>query len=295
MGNKRLKEDQKSRLVCNYDRVTIWIDHDELSVPLHSFECDGATINMHPHPMPYNPRWKLRVEILQPSIRCLRRIQEALGSQASALVRYVEITLDVKLEKRRVARGLRDAFLESMKVRSQRATVNRFKQTWYFGQRTKKGSGKAPNVVVVYADKSSKLHDAKGPSDHAACFHVEWRASGQKNLAKLGIGALTDLIAFDHKGFWDTHIKLFRLPKKKLLGQRLRKLNGLRDEVSDAALRKRANDWIAGYLVPADDAGKRAVFVMHDALVDTPKLAKSLEKVPFQVWLNEEMRCSETP
>jgi hypothetical protein len=32
MGNKKLKEDQKSRAVCNYDRVTLWIDHDQLSV-----------------------------------------------------------------------------------------------------------------------------------------------------------------------------------------------------------------------------------------------------------------------
>jgi hypothetical protein len=235
------------------------------------------------------------VEVLQPSIRCLRRIHAALGAQVSALVSYVEIAVDVKLAEPRAARRFRNAFVQSVKVRGQRAHVNRFKRTWYFGQRAKNGAGKAPNVVVAYADKPSKLHDAKGPSHHDACFHVEWRASGQKNLARLGIGALADLINFDHMAFWDSHIKLFVLPKKNLLGERLRHLKGLRDEVSDSALRKRANEWIEGYLVPVDKAATKSVFAMHDALVDTPKLEKALERVPFEVWLNEEMRRCETP
>lgn len=295
MGNSKSEHEGGTRVVFNFDRVTIWVDHEELPVLWRSLECDGATVNVHPHPMRYNPRWKQRVEILQPSIRCLRRIQGALGAQVSALVSYVEIAVDVKLAERSAARRLRDAFLGSAKVRSQRATVKRFRRTWYFGNRAKNGAGKTPNVVAVYADKPSKLHDARGPSDHAGCFHLEWRASGQRNLAGKGIGALADLIDFDHKVFWETHIRLFRLPKKKFLGQRLRELTASRDEVSDSALRKRANNWIGGYLVPVDKAGTRAVFAMHNALVETPQLERSLERVPFEVWLNEEKRRYETP
>ncbi len=277
--------------IFDFDRITVWLDRPELPISPTILEEHCTRLEVHLEQMPYQARWKLRLDIFQPTRTCLKRLASALGNEVSTLINYVEIACDLPSNGKPHARNWRDQFLAAALMRSQRQLVVRYKTCWYYGRRTNgeqnrlcaqsRSSQRRSNVLALYAHRPSKLGNARPSQSLPPCLHIEWRATGSASVAALGIVSLGDLIQFDHHAFWDRHVRMFEVPAKPTaLGRLLAKAAGADVDVSGTALRRRAARWMAKHSVD----GK---FVMHNALRATPKLVPMLNSMPFSVWLEQ--------
>ncbi len=270
----------KSWVIYGFDRVTVWLDHPELPLAVINLlraHCTQVVVSFEQ--MPHNARWKLKVEIYQPTVECLIRLADALGTNIAASVTYVEIARDIPARSRSRARQWRNSLLQSARMKSLQQPVLRKKTTWYYGRRSD-GKKRRSKVLVVYADRPSKLNNARPPAGTQPDLHTEVRCTGSAVLADLGIVTLDDLIHFDHQQFWHEHLRLYRLPKPTDLGRLLAKIAGTDPHVSGSALRNRSAKW-------RKEHSKVGIFIMHNALRSTPQLAKYLRKMSFPEWLQE--------
>jgi hypothetical protein len=258
--------------IFGYDRITLWLDHSELPIAIDRLKEHCTDIVATAMQMPYQARLKFKLEIFQPTLGCLRLLAGALGHNIAVSLTYVEIACDIPADNRKLAREARNTFLASVRLRYQRRPFEPEKGSWYCGQRPD------TTVTVVYADRPSKLNNARPAPGAPLCLHIEQRISGSASLAGIGMVSVDDLIQFDHQKFWNKRIYLYQLPKPTTLGRLLAKVNGADADVSGSALRKRARRWHAQH-------SKEDKFVMHNALLATPELARSLKKRHFLDWL----------
>ena len=276
-------------VIYGFDRVTLWIDIAELPISEEALKAHCADIEVTLMQMPHNARWKLKIALFQPTRHCLRLLKEALGHDIAVLVSYVEVAFDLPATSAKQARLKRNLFLQSAKMRYQHHPVvlDEHGTVFYFGRRTKKKGNKwvrSGHVLAAYSDKPSKLLNAQPHEGSLPCTHVEHRASGSAAIADVGIIGLDDLIDFDHQTFWESHIQLFRLPLRKVLGYQLAKAAGGSLEVSDSAFCKRAANWESEHSIQdAFDSN----FILHNALREAPEQCKAFKKISFLEWLDE--------
>ena len=270
--------------IFNYDRITLWLSHPELPIALEKLKKHCTDAKFHVQQMPFNAFWKARLEIFQPTRRCLRLLAKALGNEISTLPTYVELACDLLANSEEQAQRWCDDFFATARGRYQRHPVVRNGTVRYIGDRYNHHGARRPNkVMVAYCDRPSKLNNAQPDERQPPDLHIEFRASGTTTLSALGICSLDDLLQFDHRRFWDRHIQMFELPPQPTaLGRLLATASGADTDVSGTALRRRAARWMAKHSVD----GK---FVMHNALRATPKLVPMLNSVPFSVWIEHVM------
>lgn len=280
-------------VVFGFDRVTVWIDRPELPIALDLLNkhCVKAISTLGQ--LNYHARWKLKVELFQPGTKCLQLLAKALGQDVGAYLTYVEIACDIEATGKSQALQWRNQFLAVARVKYQRQAVKRHRTSWYYGRRysgyKKPGIGpgdktahgdKRGNVLVVYADKPSKLNNARPMETDTPCCHIEWRTSGSSALARLGIVSLEDLIRFDHLRFWNAHVWTYKPLRPTCWGRLLAKIGGTDATVSGSALRKRAKKWQAEHSI----SGK---FVLHNALLKAAKLTRLLKTMTFEQWVKD--------
>lgn len=287
IDNKTKSSARKLSAACNsqinhgFDVAAIWIDHPELPIAAHNLEehCTEAVLSLGQ--MHQNSRWKLKVELHQPTIECLVRLAKALGTNIASSVTYVEIARDIFAKNSNKAQQLQNDLLNTCKLKSQQQPVMQVKTTWYYGRRSAQ-NGRRRKVLVIYADKPSKLNNARPLAGEPPVLHTELRCTGSAALADLGIVTVDDLIQFDHQKLWKEHLRLYPIPKPTELGRLLAKIAGADTAVSGTALRKRSARWIQKHSIDE-------IFLMHNALLSTPKLTTYLREVPFSDWLESEM------
>ena len=255
--------------VYGVDRVTIWLDRPASEAEFEAL-CEHCTCLTVTNDQPkFQANRKCKLELFQPTRKCLRMAKEILRAETNADLTYVELASDVTLPKR-VRTALLTAFLGSVKVSSQRSLFVQCEETFYCGKRAESG-GRDGSVLAVYADKASKINNARPDADAMKCFHVELRLSGKDALRKHGILTLQDLISFKHKQLWEKCLKFYALPRSKTeLGRLLAACCGGRADASDTAYLKRANRWIDKHSIDGR-------FIMHNALKTIPKLESYLE------------------
>lgn len=264
-------------IVYGFDRITVWLDRPELPIEITRLKKHCADVVEKLQEMPFNPRWKLKVDLFQPTIEGLELLESALGTEIAANVTKAEIACDIRSTKKGQARNRLKVFLAGAYIPYLRQSVQRYLKTWYFGRRATE-NGIQPSVLVAYADKRSKLNNAQPAEDDLRVLHIESRKVGTKGLKSLGIISLRDLILFNHQKFWDSNLSMYQLPKLAQLGRLLAADQGRSTDVSDTALRKRAHVWIERY-------SNQGAFVLHNALRDYQQLKRHLIKVKFSEWL----------
>ena len=280
------KNKAKRSATYAYDRIDIFIDRAELPFSKSFLKDHCSHLVETPRQPYYQARWKLKLQIFQPKKKCLRLLEEKLGADVALLLVYVEIACDLPATSKHRARLQRDSFMASTKMNYERLFVEQYARTYYFGRRTD-GKTRSPRVLTVYADRPSKLLDARPDVASSPCMHIEVRLSGSPALEHEGIACLKDLIHFDHQAFWERSLRLYQLPKNNTeLGRHLASASGDDPNVSGSALRKRASRWRERHTIVD---GVREVFVMHNALINTPNLKKTLHKISFAEWLEEAM------
>jgi hypothetical protein len=258
------------------DRVKAWTNRPELPITQRCLKRHCTDVKVTLGQMLYNANWKLQVELFQPTNKCLTLLKEALGSDVRALINYAEIACDIPANSKEQSQDWQKKFIGSAKMLHQRQEVVRYEGTDYFGRR----ESKRGNVLAVYADRPSKINNAKPAANAKPCLHIECRIRGSTALANRGVVSLQDLILFDHESFWDKNIRIYQLPNLTDLGRLLGKSIGLNNNISSNALRKRATKWMNDF---RNDDGD---FVMHNALLATRKLTRHLKTLPFNEWLD---------
>lgn len=266
--------------IFGFDRYTFWIDRPELSITQKRIKKHCTDFKAILGQMPYNANWKLQVELFQPTIKCLELFKAGLGSDVRALINYVEFACDVPVTTKKQAKWWQKNFIGSAKMMYQRQNVTRCEGTDYYGRRTDKNASKRSNVLAVYSDRPSKINNERPDENALHCLHVELRATGSAVLANHGVVSLEDLALFDHESFWNKNIRIYQLPNLTDLGRLLVKLSGSNKHISSTALRKKARKWMNDF---RNDDGD---FVMHNALLATPKLAEQLNTLTFNEWLD---------
>lgn len=275
----------ETEVVFAFDRVRFWVDRPELPLSekqTKAIESRCSEFKVTTGQMTYQARWKARVELFQPTIGCLALMRQAMGNDVATLITYAESACDILAQGERRAVELRDAFLGSAKMLYQRQPVvpDDHWTTWYFGRRAEdEEDGKYRcRVLAVYADKPSKLNNARPSQTSPPDMHMELRESGAPALANDGIVSLGDVIGFNHIGMWDRHVRMYVLPRRTDLGRMLAEMAGADPNVSTTALRRRAGRWIKVHSVGG-------VFVMHNALLANPELVRRFQSMSFSDWL----------
>lgn len=277
--------------IYGFDRFHVWLDHTELPIKISTLERHCTEITVCVEQMPYNARWKLKLVALQPTIKFLQLLVEALGSNIAVLLTYVEIACDIPANGSEQALLWRDNFMAKASMKSQRGTVvlDKHDTTYYFGSRykVKKQAHKKvkeaaqtlrDNVLAVYADKPSKLNNAQPVDGDLPCLHIENRTSGTAALVAHGIVSLSDLILFNHQRFWDEHLIAYLLPKPTKLGRILVAVNKSNPGISDTAIVKQAHAWKKRYLIEGN-------FIMHNAIINKRAIAKYFDSHLFTDWI----------
>lgn len=257
--------------VHNYDRLTIWFDRTDLLLPLKRLRPHCAELNARVGQMRMNLRWKLKVEILQPKPSLYSLLGAAAGREISYVITAIEIACDFITETPEDAATMCARFLGSARVLHQRQPVLKDRDTFYFARRSN-GHGKRGDVLVVYADRLSKL-----ASEHSGqpCFHVEWRVNGSAHISALGIVSIDDLEHFDHEQFWRERVRMYQLPGVTRIGEIL--YGRGHQQVSDEALRKRARTLRKNHTLDGN-------VVLQNAAQAHPTLCRSLRHTDLFAW-----------
>ncbi len=270
-------------VIFGFDRITIWLDRPELPVDLIILKKHCTNVEVVHKQMEKQARWKCMLLVFQPTVEFLRVLVEKLGSDVCTLITYVEIACDTYPDTNDKVLCWCGNFLSSAHMLSQQQSVvlNKHYTTWYYGRRLYYNRNKRPNVLAVYADKPSKLLNARPATDDPRCLHIEWRVTGSKALSRFGIVSVTDLILFNFQAFFNTNILMYQLPNRTTdLGQVLTEFCGYKAIVSKTMIRKRAYKWIKNYSIDEH-------FVLHNALLEMPDIAKKFTTVPFMEWLKK--------
>lgn len=260
------------QLLYGVDRLTIWTDRTVSEAELEELREHCTDLKVKHGQPKFQANRKCKLELFQPTRKCLRLLRQIFGAEINADLTYVELARDVILPKR-ARSALRSVFLGAVKVPHQRAFFIQYEGTYYCGLRAG-NDDRDGSVLTLYTDRSSKINDARPDADAVKCFHVELRLSGKAAVAKHGIRSLDDLIHFDHKQHWQRSLKFYVLPSKTELGRLLAACCGGRMDSSDTAYLKRANRWLAAHSLDGQ-------FIMHNALKATPGLERHLAKTDW--------------
>lgn len=281
--------DIEPEIVFGYDRITMWSDHNSFPGGLDVLRGHCKKFEEFPGLMPFNPQFKSKIQIRQPTKKCLRILAAALGSNISVRVNYVEFSCDIPAESKKQALHWRNKFLASARMKNQRQSVVRddeYKSNYYYGRRANEDRSKRRSVLAVYADKPSKVQNARPTDDTPPCLHLEFRVASSTRLASLGIVTIEDMINFNHKSFWNENIAMYELPKPTKLGRLLARVAGADLNVSGSALRRRAMRFKEAN--ENNHIGNK--FIMHNALLRRPDISRRLKAAPFYQWTKAMLR-----
>lgn len=281
-----------------YDRMTLWIDSsdpDLLPITLINSLCEGGA-KLFPRSLGFHPVWKLKLQMLQPTRKALTVVRDALGTEHNVLITKIEVTVDFITRSSSEASEIEAFLLEHLvvphwrnevRLEAEYGTIHHFAPRYAGPEGSDAGSDPEEDEdrdpanetrrvrgrnFGLYADKESKL---PGPWAGRACAHFESRLSGSKAIKEAGIGSMSDLLAFDHPGYWARTIRLKRIESLLALG---RWTDVDEPEVSDEMLRRRAHQYLNSFRL----AGGQ--FVMQNALLANRTLSDVLVDVPVALF-----------
>jgi hypothetical protein len=189
------------------DGARLWLRNplSEYDLQWLSERAGGRKMHVKNGPARFSHNFVQRVDLYQPSQEAL----EWLSHRNDVLLNYAEFALDWVLACDEDRQAAFRAAARTLVKRHHRRQGLRFvgdnveKITLYTGPRT------AANVVVIYADKPSKISGEP-------CVHTEWRAKGVAALRCAEIHSVQDLLTFDHRRFWRDRLILCDIDRRKL-------------------------------------------------------------------------------
>ncbi|UVH55092.1 hypothetical protein NWF24_19865 [Variovorax paradoxus] len=259
-----------------FDRIDIWID---LHPGQEWVDSLPEKVTIDPVNVPYNPRWKYVLRVLQPDASTLRFLQRMLGIRIAAQVAYVEIARDYPVRWKVDAQRLERYFLRTITMRYGPAQVTKHKNTHYFGK------PHAPRRLVTYSDRKSKL--ATAAQGHR-CLHTEIRLQETQLIERIGLGTVEALIDFKFSKFWATQVRYHAFGNRAAMGTALSR-SACRG-TGDGALQARIRRALTSPKYTAGDA-----FVLQILCRKRPSVTKALLPMTAKAWLREAARVIAAP
>jgi hypothetical protein len=150
------------------------------------------------------PRWdrsrsyEQRLQLRQPS----RKALEILAQRGGVHLNRAELALDLVFA---TADELQAAYefacRHSYKKYRGKQKV-RYYHNAFTDQSTRYSAARALNLIAIYADKPCRIDGS------LFCLHFDWRISGAEALRRAGITSVGDLLDFDHRAFWERHLRM---------------------------------------------------------------------------------------
>jgi hypothetical protein len=204
----------KSQPTFYFDRMQIW-----LSEPLSQAQSRSlARVLRHPtrkrffpqrlYPMRYQPQWQQRIVLTQVDAPVLAKVARIIKQRH--LVNYLEAARDECFDDA----PTRDTTL-SWRLNHEHRVYRRNEQDVVtVGNTTYDGNASA-KTLARYDDDFCRM------TGEANCLHSEIRVAGAAACRRIGIGSISDLLHFDHEGFWLKHTRIID-PSMERLGRLLR-------------------------------------------------------------------------
>jgi hypothetical protein len=185
-----------------FDGVQVWLKQPIGYIAKAKLmqECGHLFAKRQPARFDYN--YRQRVQLKQPGPEAISWI----ASRPDAFINQVELSLDLVFANA----ADRDDSVEffnrhqTRRWHNKNQGIRRVETTRYDAART------APNKIVVYPQDVCRI---TGQLD---CLHIEWRANTRRAVICAGVRSGTDLIKFDHYGFWKSRLLLVDLNKERL-------------------------------------------------------------------------------
>ncbi len=164
----------------------------------------GAKLRVHNRPARFNRRYCQRLTLFQPTTDAL----QSLATRDHHLT-YAEISLDWIFSCKPHKNEAVDCLWQHLVKNNHRDqgvifVGNEGTQSRYSGPRN------APNVIVVYSDKPSRV------TGQNHCVHLDWRVAGGAALRRNGIHSLRDLLDFNFREFWERRLRICSLDLRSL-------------------------------------------------------------------------------
>jgi len=166
---------------------------------------DNKKNKYHTEPLPHNDHFFHKLELFQPSARCLAQLADPKIIKGDCTINYVEFAIDFMTDNLRVWKNTVRFFnrhlvhLPGKKRANLTHHHNIEDETVYFS------STKDKKRLVMYNDKPSRKGSLK------KCHHLEYRVSGWSEVKEQSIFTIKNLINFDHEQLWDSLLD-FRKP-----------------------------------------------------------------------------------
>jgi hypothetical protein len=208
-----------------FDRVHVWLKKPLTPGQLKQIKAHCGDLYLAKRLCKFHLHYRQGLQLFQPT-RQARKLLAALASTDEPMITYVEIAQDRVFEDQAEA----DACVEFFK--------DHFVQPWHrksmgmqfyyhFGKIdgedyfrnfpssfttriTPKGGRRMGHWFAGYSDDHCRL------SGETPCFHFEGKYCGVRNLKRIGIYDLSDLIDFDFNNYFDTHITLYDLDLERV-------------------------------------------------------------------------------
>jgi hypothetical protein len=192
---------QPQQIMSYFDTIVLWLDR-KLEYPVRQrLERMCGSLRHEERRPRWRPTLVQRLQLHQPSTDALRFLSRLLSKRRI----YHEINcVDVAIDYvfRTTQETLRfHKFLDVHFVKRwhRKHRLSYFRTTRYTAQRRW-----VRNNVALYSDKPSRFTGDP-------CAHLEWRSRLKSAVRSIGVSNLSDLISFDHRGFWEKRMILERI------------------------------------------------------------------------------------
>ena len=161
-------------------------------------------------PLGFVPRLNVRLMLHAKDVAAFGFLDRIIvENEIPFLINRVDLALDYLVADERERDRLQQFINQHLVTRWHgKNTVKYFKGTRYTTARTW-----GCRQDVLYSDKPSVTSDD-------LCVHLEHRAKGKAAVERLGVYDLGQLISFDHRGFWERHLRLEAIDHTMLGRQR---------------------------------------------------------------------------
>jgi hypothetical protein len=193
-------------IMAYVDKVQLWLKTPLTRKQYLSLESQrDDRLHVHSQPMKYNPTYKQRLQLRQPS----REEQLWLSTLEGVLFNDLELSLDWTFDSKQELNHSH-VFVCKYHVKPWhgKQKVNFFENSRYTSRKRR-----VANNLDLYADKECRI------TGELYCLHMDWRVKGVQALRRADIGSIPELLTLDLRQFWEQRL-IMRAVDYRALGRR---------------------------------------------------------------------------
>lgn len=182
-----------------YDRLKMYFDSASNKTDIENIYHGVHEKKVISRALPHYDTMHLMLDAYRPNANYLQKLDSVVTG--NHLINYIEFAMDIISDSKSEVSKLRKFFNDSLIVDRKRSSPRFYhkekKKTHYYGYRNRH-----KDMLVIYSAKKYRFDKSK------YCVHIERRLYGSKDIKKLGIYTIQDLLNYNHESIWDRHLDL---------------------------------------------------------------------------------------